>query len=104
MADFWGDILSSVSSAGNSVQGFFDSSIGQAVARGIGGATSGAKKKEVAWDEGMFKMGVDNTAPLSRNDPAAKSNNFHETERQWLLRMKKFAGLSDDTAVKLGAK
>lgn len=104
MADFFGGILDSVSSVGDDVQGFFNSSIGQAVAKGVSGAYGDKKQKELKWNEGFMGQKEYDSFNAGKADQAPTSKDFHEVERQWLIRMKKFAGLSDDTAVKLGAK
>ncbi len=104
MADFFGGILDSLRGVGDDASAFFDSAIGQALAKGVkGGTGSSKKKKEVSLDDGFYN-GNARFSPTEDNTPVAKSADYSRLEVEWLQRMHRFAGLNTGTDVKLGAK
>lgn len=105
MSDFFGGILDSISHVGDDVGGFFNSAIGQAVAKGAkGGMSSGKEKsKGSSWDEmSQGFVGMEDARYSPQQTEPAQADDFTKLEIEWLNRLHRFAGLDDSTEVKLG--
>lgn len=103
MTDFFGGILDSIRGSGDDISGFFDSAIGQAVAKGAtGGFGSQEKKKPVDINDGMVGVSAGSFNPGDTR-AKAKSSDWSSTEIEWLRRLQRFSGLSTGTEVKLGS-
>lgn len=108
MADFFAGILDNLRSVGDSTSGFFNSAIGQAVAKGVkGGFGEEGQRKEVNPRDGFFGQENGNVSYSPTPDKVQKpeSVNYSDIERDWLLRLHRFAGLdATNTKVTLGSK
>ena len=105
MSDFFGGILDSISHVGDDVSGFFNSAIGQAVAKGAkGGFGTQAKQKEIPWNMGFYGDTDREVRYTPTNDVQGPppAEDFTKLEIEWLNRLHRFAGLDNSTEVKLG--
>lgn len=96
-------ILDDMISGGDDISSFFSSGLGNAAARGLAGGYKQNRDK-AAWNEGFMGQKEYVSFNAGKADQAPTSEDFNKIETIWFQRMKRFAGLNDDTAVKLGAK
>jgi len=102
MADAFGGIFDDLRSVGDSISGFFDTSIGQALGKSAGTTLKGMgqEKAQLATPKSRFmELGqgaFNNTPDVGYN----KSNDFSRVESEWLQRLQRFANIVNSTEVK----
>lgn len=101
MSEFFGGIFDSLRSVGDDISGFFDSSLGQAVAKGGRALFEDDRESSMKpnFRENFVEVGSSNFSP-TRDLGYERSNNFSNTEIEWYKRLQRFAGIVQGTEVK----
>ena len=101
--DFLGGILDDIRGVGDDIFGFFDSSIGKAVGRGLLNINKQSEEARAAAKNFDLRKDFDNgyyTEFRSKDrGQDLRSEDFYSTERQWLQRLQHFSGVVKETKV-----
>lgn len=107
MSDFFGGLLDSVRSGGDSISSFFgdNSSIGSAIGRAVGSAYPQNDVTKYSDANSLAKMGNvsanNNYSPTSDRVGPTQSENFARVETEWLRRIQRFAMMDSQQASKV---